>query len=277
MLKWPNGVKSVAFFTFDLDAETLWFSRNPKNWKSTMNRSRGAYGPNEGIPRILDMLARNDVKATFFIPGWVIENHEKVVRRIHVEGHEIAYHGYLHEFSDEITYDEENALMEKCESIIEGVTGKKPVGHRSPMGEILPHTARLLMDRGYRYSANLMDWDSPYFQKVDGKEVPLVEFPWDWMYDDSSYYFFTLQEPTRRGISSARTLFEIWQDEFDGLYEEGKMFCTVNHPQLCGRPSRIKTLERLIQHIKSKPGTWIARMDEVAGFLANQFPDRDGV
>jgi len=78
MLKWPDGVKAVALFTFDLDAETLWFSRNPKNWESTQNRSRGAYGPNEGVPRILDMLARNDVKATFFIPGWVIENYEKI-------------------------------------------------------------------------------------------------------------------------------------------------------------------------------------------------------
>lgn len=272
MLKWPDGVKAVALFTFDLDAETLWFSRNPKNWESTQNRSRGAYGPNEGVPRILDMLARNDVKATFFIPGWVIENYEKVVRRIHEEGHEIAYHGYLHEFSDTITYDEENELMEKCEAIIENITGKKPVGHRSPMGEVLPHTFRLLKDRGYLYTANMMDWDVPYFHSIDGNKIPLLEFPSEWYYDDSSYYFFTLQEPARRGITSARTLFEIWQDEFDGLYEEGKMFNTINHPQISGRPSRVKTLERLIQHMKSRPGTWIARVDEVARHLVEQFP-----
>jgi len=67
-------------------------------------------------------------------------------------------------------------------------------------------------------------------------------------------------------------LFEIWQDEFDGLYEEGKMFNTINHPQISGRPSRVKTLEKLIQHMKSRPGTWIARIDEVARHLIEQFP-----
>ena len=114
-MKWPAGVKCAVVFTFDLDAETLWFSRNPKNWDSVQNRSRGAYGPNEAVPRILDMLARNGVKSTFFIPGWVIEQYEGIVRRISEEGHEIGYHGYLHECSTTITYDEENALMEKCE------------------------------------------------------------------------------------------------------------------------------------------------------------------
>ena len=269
-MKWPAGVKCAVVFTFDLDAETLWFSRNPKNWDSVQNRSRGAYGPNEAVPRILDMLARNGVKSTFFIPGWVIEQYEGIVRRISEEGHEIGYHGYLHECSTSITYDEENALMEKCEGIIKNITGKKPVGHRSPMGEILPHTFRLLRDRGYKYSANMMDWDSPYFHRLEGKEIPLVEIPSDWMYEDCTYFFFTLQEPSRRPILPSSNVFEIWRDEFDGLYDEGKMLTIINHPQVCGRVSRVRMMERLIVHMKSRPGTWIARADEIAEYLLQQ-------
>ena len=271
MLRWPAGVKSVVFFTFDFDAETLWFCRNPANWEDALNRSRGAFAAYEGVPRILDMLARNEIKSTFFIPGWVIEQYGDVVKRIHEEGHEIAYHGYTHETVDTINYEEENRLMDKCEAIIKNITGKKPIGHRSPNGGVHPYTFKMLQERGYLYSANMMDRNMPYFHKIDGVEIPVLEFPSEWMYDDSSYYFFTLQEPVRRGIASARTLFDIWVDEFDGLYDEGKMLNLIIHPQLSGRTSRVKTLEKLIQHVKSRPGAWITRIDEVAHFLSSQF------
>jgi peptidoglycan/xylan/chitin deacetylase (PgdA/CDA1 family) len=267
MVKWPDGKKCAVLFTFDVDAETLWLSRNKDSWNSPEALSRGAYGPKEGVPRILDLLDKHDIKGTFFIPGWVIEKYEDMAREIHKRGHELGYHGYLHEFDKNITYDQENELMEKCEGIIKRITGKRPVGQRSPMGEVLPHTVKLLCDREYIYASNLKDSDSPYFHKLDGKDAPLVELPTEWMYDDSSYYFFTLQEPARRGIAPASTVYEIWKEEFDGLYEEGKIFTLIIHPQISGRPSRIKAMDKLITYMKSREGTWIARADEVARYL----------
>jgi len=272
MIKWPDGVQCAVMLTFDLDAETMWISRNPISWDCPETLSRGAYGPNEGVPRILKLLDKHDVKATFFIPGYVAEKYPAVVKEIFDRGHEIGYHGYLHEFRRDITYEEESQLMEKCENILADITGQKPVGQRSPMCELLPHTVKLLYDRGYSYATNLKDWDSPYLHKLNGETVPLVEMPFEWLYDDSSFYMFTLQEPVRRGISPGSVVYEIWSEEFCGLYEEGKSMTIIIHPQLSGRPSRIKTLDRLISYMKSKPGTWIARCDQVARYILDH-PD----
>ena len=267
MVKWPNGNKMAVMLTFDMDGETLWTSRNSTSWDSPAVLAHGAYGPREGAPRILDLLDKHGIKSTFFIPGWIIEKYEPICREIHARGHEIAYHGYLHEFSPNSTYAEEAELMEKCEKIIANITGKKPVGQRTPNGVVLPHTPQLLLDRGYKYASSLCPQDSPYFYQIDGKDIPLIQLPTETCYDDSSYYFFTLQEPVRRGIATGSQVYEIWSEEFDGLYEEGKMMNIIMHPQITGRVSRVKTLERLINHMKEKEGVWFARCDEVAEYV----------
>ena len=83
--------------------------------------AEGAYGPNVGVPRILDMLDRQQLKATFFIPGWVIEQHTETCREIVRRGHEIGYHGYLHE----TTYfpEQDRELVEKSKRIMKELLG----------------------------------------------------------------------------------------------------------------------------------------------------------
>ena len=93
---WPDGVKMGVALTFDLDAETFWFSRTMDSMYSPNLMAEGAYGPKVGVPRILEMLDRQQLKATFFIPGWVIEHHTETCREIVRRGHEIGYHGYNH-------------------------------------------------------------------------------------------------------------------------------------------------------------------------------------
>ena len=56
-----------------------------------------SYGPKVAVPRLLQILERQEVQATFFIPGFTAECYPDVVRRIADGGHEIAHHGYLHE------------------------------------------------------------------------------------------------------------------------------------------------------------------------------------
>jgi peptidoglycan-N-acetylglucosamine deacetylase len=267
MMKWPDGIKCAVLLTFDLDAETLWTSRNEESWKSPRILSCGTYGINEGVPRILKLLDKWNIKSTFFIPGWVIEKHEETVKEINKRGHEIAYHGYLHECNVNITWEEDVRLIEKCENIIKKITGTRPVGQRSPMGEMPAHTIKMLHERGYMYTSNMMDRDIPYFHRQEGKEIDLVELPTDCLYDDTSHYFFTLQSPPRRPIASPSTLLEIWKGEFDGLYEEEKYLNLIIHPQCSGRVSRVKALDELISHMKSKEGTWIGRADKVAEFV----------
>jgi len=258
---WPEGIKCTVIFTFDLDAETFWFSRSDKSYSSPSLLAEGSYGPNVGMPRILDMLDRKGIKATFFVPGWVIENHTDIVKETVNRGHEIAYHGYLHERVRLL--NEEKKRIAKCKEIMSECLGVEPVGYRAPEAELVPEVLKLIKESGFQYSSNFMDTDSPYLHKFKDCE-PLVELPTSWLFDDSSHFFFTLQEPSRRPIASHKTVLEIWQAEFDGIYEEGGSLVFMLHPQIIGRVSRVKMLEELITYIQKQPGVLIGTGREIA-------------
>ena len=82
MMTWPDNKRIAVMMAFDLDAETMWTTRGDGNHDHITNLSRGAYGPKQGVPRILDMLDVYGVKATFFIPGVIAEHYPLVVKEI---------------------------------------------------------------------------------------------------------------------------------------------------------------------------------------------------
>ena len=264
---WPDNKRIAILLAFDLDAELLWLCRDKENINHPVNLSRGAYGPKQGVPRILDMLDTHEVKGTFYIPGWVIERYEHVAREIHARGHEIAFHGYMHEEKYGVSYEEADAVMEKSEMIISSITGKKPIGFRAPGGVIHPFTVEMLYKRGYLYTSSWRDRDWPFFHELQGERIPLVGFPQDSIFDDTAYFFVTTSPPIREGLKSARDMIEIWKAEFDGLAAEGdKAMSFVIHPQASGRVSRINAISEFIGYMKSR-GAWFARSDEAARYF----------
>lgn len=260
---WPEGIKCAVLVSFDLDAETFWFSRNPASYDSPSLLAEGSYGPKVAMPRILDMLKRQNLKTTFFIPGWVIEKHPEICKQAVMDGHEIGYHGYLHE---NLHFKEQKVeMILKVRKIMKDLLGENinPVGYREPEAEVRPETLDVIANMGFEYSTNFMDADRPYLHNTScGKSI--VELPMSWLFDDSSHFFFTLQEPSRRPIAPASHVYEMWKEEFDGIYEEGGSMVLTLHPQIIGRVSRIKMLEDLITYMKSKPGTLIAQAVEIA-------------
>jgi len=84
-------------FCFDLDAESAVLSFAPQAASRMSVMSHQSYGPLTGVPRLLRLLERNSIKATFFVPGYTAHRYPDTVRAIASEGHEIAHHGYLHE------------------------------------------------------------------------------------------------------------------------------------------------------------------------------------
>ncbi|MBW2058432.1 MAG: polysaccharide deacetylase [Deltaproteobacteria bacterium] len=263
---WPEGFRCAVMFSFDVDGETLWISRNPENWHRPSNLAQGSYGPRFGVPKILNVLEKHGVKGTFFIPGWIIEKYPDMARDVLDRGHEVAYHGYLHEFDLNAGYEKEKEIMERCLDIFDRILKIRPKGLRSPMAEITEATIRLMHEYGFLYSSTMMDDDYPYFWSYEGKPSRLVELPIQWMWDDSSYFFFTLSEPVRRGISSCSKVFEIWTEEFNGINQNGAFLDLLFHPQISGRFSRVKLIDDLLTYMKAKEGTWIAKGEEIAGF-----------
>ena len=68
-IKWPEGATAAASFCFDLDAESAVLSVAPQAASRMSVMSHQSYGPVTGVPRLLDMLEKHEVAATFFVPG----------------------------------------------------------------------------------------------------------------------------------------------------------------------------------------------------------------
>src|SRR5258708_31109648 len=94
---WPEGYTAAACLTFDLDAESAVLTADITSVYRMSPMSHQAYGPMAGVPRILALLARNDISATFFVPGYSAHRYPAVVRSIAAADHEITHHSYFHE------------------------------------------------------------------------------------------------------------------------------------------------------------------------------------
>ena len=247
----PGGFP--LFLTFDLDAETMWTARDPAYAERPILMSQGAYGWKVGTDRILRLLARYEIRTTFFIPGLVVEQRPELMERILAAGHEIAHHSYSHRWILSLSADEEREEFERGIEAIERAAGRKPRGWRSPAAELSAYTMSMLVEYGFSYSSNFFDDDSPYLHVVDGRQTDIVELPFRWVLDDAPFFQYSIVLPGRT-LQPPSSLLEAWKAEFDILYEEKRMMMVGMHPQLIGQPSRIKALEGLIEHALSHAG-----------------------
>jgi peptidoglycan/xylan/chitin deacetylase (PgdA/CDA1 family) len=256
---WPRNAKIAVMLTFDFDAESGWLSRDPSHKDRPGVISQGVFGARVGVPLLLDLLRAEDVPATFFIPGWVVERHTDQARRIRDAGHEIGHHGYLHERAQPEDPDGERRAFELGMRALEKTLGVKPAGYRAPGWDLTPITLDLVKQHGMIYSSNLMDDVFPY---VHGGGS-IVELPVQWDLDDAPFFMF---HPTflNRPMQSPEAVYGIWRDEFLGRYEWGGLFNLTCHPQVIGHPSRLLMLRRLIGFIKEHDGVWWAQGGQVA-------------
>ena len=259
----PKGFP--VLLSFDIDAETMWTARDARNAERPILMSQGAYGWKVGMPRILDLLARYGLHVTFFVPGLVMEQRPAMVEAILKGGHEIAHHSWSHAWIVNLTAEQEREEMDRGIEIIKRMTGRNPVGYRSPAAEFSPHTLRMLAEYGFGYSSNYFDDDSPYLHRIDGKLTDIVEFPFAWVLDDAPFFQYSITLPGRT-MQAPSAVFEAWRREFDVLYREDRYFCLAMHPQIIGRPSRMRMVERLVQRMLGKKDVWWPKPIDLAKF-----------
>lgn len=272
-ISWPLGKRIAVMVTFDFDGELLRRSVIGKRNIGFSDRSRGQYGPDEGLKRCLDMLQRQNLRTTFFVPGYMAEKYPDKVAQIAAAGHELAYHGYLHEAEVDMPAAEEEANMAKSEKVLCEISGQQPVGYRGPL-DLLPNCAlELMAKRGYLYCSTLKDCDWPYIHKPEG----IVELPTEPSLDDFSFFYFSYaDEATITCSYPVNYVYEIWQDNFDELAEEGdKVLVLKLHPQLIGRASRVRMLERFIEYMRAN-GAWITTCREVAEYVQKFYASQGG-
>lgn len=256
---WPGGARVAVCLSFDVDNETLELRRGVS---APVALSAGEYGALSGLPRILDLLDRQDLPASFYIPAASAVLHPEMIERIRESGrHEIGVHGYIHENLGELDDRElERKLLRRSVDYLTGRTGEKPVGFRAPSWAFSRHTLELVLEAGFLYDSSMMAMDEPYELLSNGEPTGLVELPVDWILDDYPYF-----GPDASGsLPEPGQVVEVYRQEFDRAYQEGTMLMLTFHPHIMGHRSRVEGLEELIAYMQSKPGVWFATAEQIA-------------
>jgi peptidoglycan/xylan/chitin deacetylase (PgdA/CDA1 family) len=182
-------------------------------------------------------------------------------------GHEIALHGWIHEWNTKLDLATERDLLMRSIDVIERLSGSRPVGIRTPSWDFSDHTLTLIREMGLTYDSSLMADDEPYELLADGVPTGIIEIPVEWIRDDAPYLTMDRYTGTRP-YTPPRELLRIWLDEFEQARAERGLFQLTLHPHVIGHRSRIVVLEQLLEHISSITAVFFARHDQIAASVA---------
>jgi len=259
--KWPNGARVAVALSFDVDNATVPLARGDLGSEVI---SRGQYGAVDGLPRILRLLDKQNVPASFFIPAVSAAlNPEMVPSILSRKRHEIGVHGWIHEnlsvLDDEA---EERRLLKAAIDLLTQATGRRPVGYRAPSWAMSRFTMKQVKEAGFLYDSSLMASDDAYEVTIDGQPSGIVELPIERILDDAPYF-----GAASGSLPSPELVDQIYRAEFDVAYQEGGLYVLTMHPHHTGHRSRALWLEKLIAYMKSKPGVWFATHEQVAAYV----------
>ncbi len=265
-VSWPGRARVAVALSFDSDHES---GELREGGSSPGRLSQGQYGNRVGVPRILALLERHAVPASFFVPAVIALLYPEEQRRVVKQGHEIGIHGWIHERNSTLGYQDERELMLRSADTLDKITGTPPVGMRTPSWDYSQHTLSIIREMGLAYDSSLMADDEPYELIEDGKATGIVELPVEWIRDDAVYFNMNRYSALRPYTPPSAVL-EIFKSEFDEAVKEKGLFLLTMHPHYIGHRSRLALLDRLITHIKSVPGVWFATHAQVAAYCKAQ-------
>ena len=259
---WPNGSKVAVCLSFDTDTEAP-LLRDGTTSPTTISASD--FGAESGVPRILRMLDRYQVPATFFMTAVDAMLHPEMLAAIQKSGrHEVGVHGWIHEFPPRLDPGEEERLLDQAIEYLTKVTGKRPLGYRAPVLGVQRRDPGSDSEEGIPLRQQPAGARRAVRIVSRGKPTGIVELAIDWTLTETPYLGQNGRMP------SPTLLYQLYKEEFDGAYEEGTLFVLTLHPYLSGHRAPMKHLTDFVAYMKSKPGVWFATAADIARYVKEQ-------
>lgn len=260
---WKGGARCAIALSFDVDHET---NELRDGGNSIGRMAWGQYGNRVGMPRILEILKQEDIKATFYVPAVVALLYPQEQRRVIGEGHEIGIHGWIHELNSVLPYESERDLMFRSADVLEKICGIRPVGLRTPSWDFSPNTLRIEQELGLLYDSSLMADEDCYELEEDGRQTGIIELPVEWIRDDA-VYFSMHRFQSLRPYTPPSAVLEIFLRELEAAWEAGGIFQLTMHPHIITARSRIWILKEVIRRAKALGHVWFATHAEIASYV----------
>lgn len=265
---WPDDAQLVISISMQFeataqgaDAEGPFPPLDPK-YPDTITPTWYQYGMNEGIPRLLDLWDKHDIKVTSHMVGRAVELNPELAREVVARGHEAAGHGHTWTPQYSMSEADERASYIKSADLIEQITGMRPVGFNAFWMRHSPKTLEILRELGFIYHIDDLSRDEPSFTPVNGE--PFAVVPYTLRNNDIVRYSGST---ALTGAAYAQDL----KDEFDVLYAEGasrrRMMSISAHDRLAGSPARVKALDDFITYAKQHEGVVFMRKDAIARWI----------
>ncbi|HVW71400.1 MAG TPA: polysaccharide deacetylase [Steroidobacteraceae bacterium] len=263
-IRWPDGQPVAVSLTFDVDAEAGLLGDSPTFARRLTSLSEGRFGVVRGVPRILELLRRHDIPATFFVPGYTADEHPGLVETLLKAGHEVGHHGHMHLRSDKISSEMQAEEMHKGLAALARAGAPHPAGYRSSSWELTPETFELVATNGFTYDSSCMGDDRPYYEHHNGRAI--LELPVHWSLDDWPMFGWSID--IGGNFTRPETLFDTWTAEYASARRDGRHTTFTMHPEVIGRAARFEQLERFVERLARDGDVWFARLDAVAKHVA---------
>ncbi|PZU88152.1 MAG: polysaccharide deacetylase [Chelatococcus sp.] len=264
--RWKDGAQFAVALSFDSDHETIELRNGGRSYSKL---SQGQYGSRAGMPRILALLERHGVPASFFMPAVSALLNEREIKAVAAGGHEIGIHSWIHELNSVLDHETERDLCLRASDVLAGLGGQRPVGMRTASWDFSPWTLKIAREMGLLYDSSLMADDEPYELLDEGEPSGLVEIPVEWIRDDAVYFSMDRFAALRPHGGPAMVL-DIFTRELDLAAQEGGLFQLTMHPHQIGHRSRIWILDEIIRAAKAKGSVWFATHAEIARHCAQE-------
>jgi len=275
-ITWPNNNQCAVMVVVDLSVPSGADGIGPKE----VAHNRAEFGAEVGIGRVLDLLDRHNMRATFAVPAIIAGVYHDTVCEIIKRGHEIAAHGYCHEDVNTLDKQEEERRIQISTEVLADICGERPSGWFAlprqqdphPSGSVSLNTVDLLIDAGYAYLGNSMADDIPHYWVTDfTSKRNILALPYYYHFDDLFFFDFP-PLGTGSNCENPEALFQNWKQEFDAQYQRGRCFHMVVHPYLVGWSHRLVTLDDIFSHIQTVPLVWNPTGNECTQYWTDRYP-----
>lgn len=279
-IQWPNGARAAICLTLDNMGEAA--DLNRRLWPETEPIGKH-YSVTDVMPKILDLLRKFDISATYFIESWNINVYgDFILNEIAAADHEIGWHGWQHEAWSKLKGEEEERANFKTSFGLPGI-GQWTIdnktqayrGFRPPGGIINSHTTlKLSREYGLQYLSPAAEHLAMVDVGSDGDKIAIIPFRWSTV--DAYYYMETfegLRKIKGECPSTPHTpavLVQRFMAEIEDAIRNDSFRAILFHPFLTNTPDRLQALEKVLEYLAQQRDSgqiWLARCEEIQDVL----------
>lgn len=185
----------VVFFTNDVETTSLWNHR--------LSDKTGEKVLKEGLPALLDLYEKFNIRSTFFFTGYIAQKFPEIVKMILPYGHEVGCHGMYHDPNlafDVLSLEEQKKYLLQAKNILEDISGQPVISFRAPALRVNKHTPKALKETGFLIDSSVASQRMDFFLSFGAKDKL------KWVFAPRKPYFTAENNLARKGNSS---LFEV--------------------------------------------------------------------